>query len=107
MNQAADGGGGGGGRSIIVNHETLANISTALGNASTAMDACGNSMPGTGDLGLAGPLLAQMVARVAETGSRLAFDATTLGAAVADCNKLSADADSVAAENLLIKAAQK
>jgi hypothetical protein len=106
VNQVADGGGGGG-RSIIVNHETLTGVATELGNASTAMDGCGSSMPGSSDHGLAGPLLAQMLAAVAETGSRLAFDASTLGGAVAECNKLSSDADSVAAENMLIKAAAK
>jgi hypothetical protein len=99
----ASAGGGGGASSLIVDHGTLSEVAQGLSGAGDALDGCGNGMPAGGDHGLAGPLLAQMLARVSEVGARISFEAKTLAAVVTECNSAVADADTAVAESYLVE----
>jgi hypothetical protein len=96
-------GGGGGATSLIVDHDTLSDVAAGLSAAGSALDGCGNDVPSGGDHGLAGPLLAQMLARVTEVGARISFEAATLSAVVTECNSLVADTDTAVAETYLVE----
>lgn len=100
MSYASDAGGGGG--ELIVDHGTLTQVCSALEAAGDGLDGAGSSVPGGGDYGDAGALVATVLAAVAEAGARVAFEARTLAAVVAECNDAASTADQDAAASYLV-----
>ena len=101
MSPAAEAGGGGGGASLILDHGTLSSVSHGLEAAAEELDRSGGSTPGTGGTGEAAALLNLILARVTETGARLAFEAATISQTVRECNSTVADVDRAQAEAYL------
>ncbi len=101
MTRTADGGGGGA-VDLRMDPGEVRAVASKLGKAASALDAVGSATPGTADHGLAGVLLATMVARVCETGGRLALEAQTLSETVTACHDTTVATDQAAAERFLI-----
>jgi hypothetical protein len=100
---AADGGGGGGGASsLVVDHATLTRVAEQLGQAGSSFDSVGTSRPGAGGTGQAEPLLLMILAAASDAAARLAFESTTIAAAVEDCNSTVATVDAHEAASFLI-----
>lgn len=102
---AADGGGGSGGggaASLVVDHATLTRVADQLGQAGLAFDSVGTSRPGGGGTGQAEPLLLMILAAASDAAARLAFESTTIAAAVEDCNSVSATVDAHEAASFLV-----
>lgn len=102
MNTADGGGGGGGASNLVVDHATLTRVADQLGQAGSTFDAVGTSRPGGGDTGQAEPLLLMILAATSEAGARLAFESTTIAAAVEDCNSVVATVDAHEAASFLV-----
>lgn len=101
---AADGGGGGGGgaSNLVVDHATLTRVADQLGQAGTAFDSVGTSRPSAGGTGQVEPLLLMILAAASEAAARLAFESTTIAAAVEDCNSTLATVDAHEAASFLV-----
>lgn len=103
MNAAADADGGGAGpASFVLDRATLTAVAAGLGTAAETLDQVGTSRPTAGDTGLAQPLLLTILATASEAAARLAFESTTLAAAVEDCNVEAATVDSHVAAGFLL-----
>ena len=102
MSAAAAGGGGGGGDSLVVDHATLRQVAQRLGDAGGSFDDVGASRPGVGGTGQAEPLLLMIMAAASEAAARLAFESTTIAAAVEDCNDVVATVDAHEAASFLV-----
>ncbi|WP_248581223.1 hypothetical protein [Nocardioides sp. InS609-2] len=102
MNHVADGGGGGGSSSYVVDRGALTAVAAGLGTAASALDDVGSGRPSPSDTGLAEPLLLMILASASEAAGRLAFESTTLAAAVEDCNVDAETVDSAAAATFLV-----
>jgi hypothetical protein len=105
MNATADGGGGGGTTSLVVDHATLDRVAARLGEAGSELDSVGASRPGAGGTGQAEPLLLMILAAASEAAARLAFESTTIAAAVEDCNQVTATVDAHEAASFLVNGA--
>ena len=106
MNAAATDGGGGGATSFIVDHATLGRVADRLGAAGADFDSVGTSCPGAGSTGQAEPLLLMILAAASEAAAGLAFESTTIAAAVEDCNDVAATVDAHEAASFLINGAE-
>ena len=100
--RTTDGGGGGGASNLVVDHGTLTRVADQLGRAATDLDAVGSARPGAGSTGQAEPLLLMILAAASEAAARLAFESTTIAAAVEDCNSTVADVDAHEAASFLV-----
>lgn len=97
---AADGGGGA--TSLVVDHSTLSRVAERIGGAGASFDSVGASRPGAGGTGQAEPLLLMILAAASEAAARLAFESTTIAAAVEDCNSTVATVDAHEAASFLV-----
>lgn len=102
MNHVVDGGGGGGTGHYVVSRSTLTAVAHGLGTAATDLDSVGTSRPAAAGTGLAESLLLTVLATASDAAARLAFESTTLAAAVEDCNVDAETADSAAAADFLV-----
>lgn len=103
MNHVADGGGGSAGASnLVVRRSTLASVAAGLGAAATGLDSVGTGRPAAAGTGLAESLLLTILASASDAAARLAFESTTLAAAVEDCNVEAETVDSAAAAEFLV-----
>ncbi|GAB3440763.1 hypothetical protein GCM10027517_15770 [Phycicoccus ginsengisoli] len=94
--------GGGGGSRLYVDEKVLGDVATSLSDSAGQMDATGNALPASSDLGLAGPVLSSLLSRWCEAGGRLALEARTISEAVRTSVDTSAATDAAAAERFLI-----
>ena len=102
MNAVDGGGGGGGSTGYVVDAQAMADCAAGLESAGSALDTAGSSRPSGGGTGMAEPLMLMVLAAASETVGRLAFEATTLGHAVAACNTDAQTTDSAIAADMLI-----
>lgn len=96
-----DAGGGGGSLDVRMDPEEVRAVASLLSRAGQDVEAVGNSIPPTSDHGLAGELLAAMVARYCEAGARLVLEAQTLSETVIACHDTTVATDAAAAERFL------
>lgn len=102
MSAADVGGVGGGASSLVVDHPTLTRVAEQLGQAGSDFDSVGASRPGAGGTGQAEPLLLMILAAASDAAARLAFESTTIAAAVEDCNNTVATVDAHQAASFLV-----
>lgn len=93
---------GGGGGTYAVDRAALSAVAAGLSGAASELDRAGRSRPTPGDTGLAEPLLLMILAGASEAAARLAFESTTIAAAVEDCNVAASTVDSSAASSFLV-----
>ncbi|GAB3502675.1 hypothetical protein [Amycolatopsis cihanbeyliensis] len=83
-----------------VDYGTLDGIASTLRNASTDVDALGNSVPGTPDAGDGTPAVTGILAHLVENASALVLGAAGAGDDVASAKQRYQEQDGVATEDV-------
>lgn len=83
-----------------VDHDVLDGIASKLRNASSDVDALGNSVPGTPDAGDGTPAVTGILAHFVENASALVLGAAGAGDDVASANKGYREQDHAASEGV-------
>lgn len=99
MAMVAEGGGGG---AVRMDPGAVKGIASRMSAAADRMDGAGSTVPGSDDLGLAGPVLATVLARFCEAGARIGLEADTLAETVLACHDSTVGTDQGAAERFLV-----
>lgn len=97
-----DGGGGGGGLDVRMQPQAVRDVADRVSGAGDTMETAGSATPADADHGLAGALLATVLARYCETGARLVLEAETLSETLRACHDTTVATDAAAAERFLV-----